>query len=117
MRGVLVVAHGSRREGAHRIFRDMVAEAAGRTGTVVETAFLEFSEETIEQGLRKLTARKVTQIEVLPYFLFEGVHTREDIQAELDRFTRENPGTRIEMGVVFGSDPRLTDLLADRIRG
>lgn len=117
MRGMLVVAHGSRREGAHDVFRSMVTEAAQRSQTLVEAAFLEFSDETISWGLNRLTGRGATRIEVLPYFLFEGVHTREDIREQTDRFCLKHPGVEVEYGDVFGSDPRILTILEDRIRG
>ncbi|MFQ9617091.1 MAG: sirohydrochlorin chelatase, partial [Clostridium butyricum] len=53
---------------------------------------------------------------VVPYFLFSGVHIREDIPKEIEEYIADKPGIKISMGNTLGEDPRLADVLADRIK-
>ena len=116
MEGILVVAHGSRRKETEDFFREMVCRAAELSGReMVESAFMEFSETTIDKGLAVLAGRGATQIKVVPYFLFEGMHIRRDIPGEIEKFSAQNPNVEVIMDSIFGRDQRLTGILADRM--
>lgn len=118
MKGVLVVAHGSRIKETERtlvLILDMVKEAM--PDIRVEYAFMEFSDQTLEKAVRSLVDSGVTEIKVVPYFLFTGVHLREDIPELVRRCTEGYPGLKVEMGEPLGVDRRLAAILVDRING
>ncbi len=118
MKGVLILAHGSRVESTKNTINavvDMVRETI--TDRPIEIAYMEFCEENIEHGIGALAKQGVTEIKVVPYFLFEGVHIRKDIPEEIDGILKKYPGVTVEMGQTLGADRRLADILADRIRG
>ena len=62
-----------------------------------------------------LTEKGVTHIKVVPYFLFEGIHIRQDIPEEIEKILKDYPGVTVEMGKTLGVDERLADILVDRI--
>jgi len=117
MRGILVLAHGSREEKTQATFNAVVDMARKKVDMPVETAYMEFSDKNLEAGLKALIAQGVTEIKVVPYFLFEGWHIRHDVPQEIAAFQRKYRGITITLGKTLGEDPRLADVLADRMLG
>lgn len=116
-KGVLILAHGSRRKSTERTLDSVVGMLRARMpDMLIGTAYMEFGERNIESGLNGLISAGVGEIAVVPYFLFDGVHIHEDIPRELEAFRQKNPGVRITMGKTLGADERLADILADRVR-
>lgn len=115
MKGILVLAHGSRKKDTEDTFNAVVDMARAKVDLPVETAFMEFSEKNIEKGLDALLAKGVTEIKVVPYFLFSGMHIHKDIPQELEAYLADKPNITITFGNTLGADPRLADILADRI--
>jgi sirohydrochlorin ferrochelatase len=115
MKGVLILAHGSREKQTQDTFNTIVEMAIKEVDVMVETAYMEFSEKNIEAGLSALVAKGATEIKVVPYFLFSGMHIRRDIPKEIDEFLKNHSGITVKMGQTLGADPRLADVLADRI--
>lgn len=116
MKGILIVAHGSRKKTTEATFDQIVSLAKAKVVVPVETAYMEFSEKTIEKGLNQLLEKGVTQIRVIPYFLFSGMHLEQDIPEEIEKFLMNRSGLSIELGRPLGADPRLAEILVDRIQ-
>ena len=116
MNGILIVAHGSRKKTTEATFDQIVSLAKAKVDVLVETAYMEFSEQTIEKGLNRLLEKGVTQIRVIPYFLFSGMHLEKDIPEEIEKFLKNRSGLTIELGRPLGADPRLAQILVDRIQ-
>jgi sirohydrochlorin ferrochelatase len=117
MEAILILAHGSREKQTEVDFQTLVDAVRSRTDKLVETAFMEFSPKSIASSLADLSSRGIRQVRVIPYFLFTGVHIRKDIPEEIAAFREENPGMEIVLEPVLGTDPRMVDLLAERING
>jgi len=84
--------------------------------TVIEYAFMEFSDITVEKGISALAAKGITEIKIVPYFLFSGIHIKEDIPGMAAECAVNFPGVKITMGMPLGADERLADILVDRIK-
>lgn len=118
MKGVLILAHGSRVEATKKTINDVVAMVREKiTDMPIEIAYMEFCEENIEHGIKTLADKGVTELKVIPYFLFEGIHIREDIPNEIGEILKKYPQVTMEMGHTLGVDERLADILVDRIKG
>lgn len=115
MNGVLILAHGSRKKETEETFEKVVAMAAEKVDAVIESAYMEFSEKNIEKGLENLLKKGVTHIKIVPYFLFSGMHIHKDIPEEVEAYLKDKPGITYEMGKTLETDPRLAEILADRI--
>ena len=117
MKGVLVVGHGSRQKKTEQTL-EAVVEMARLTlpEMPMEIAYMEFGAQNIPAGLSALVARGAKSIVVAPYFLFDGIHLREDIPNALDAYRKAHPDVEIVLGRPFGVDARLGALLADRVR-
>jgi sirohydrochlorin ferrochelatase len=117
MKGVLILAHGSREKETEKTMDKIAGMVRAKLpGTVIETAYLQFREASLETGLTRLIEKGANDISVVPYFLFEGLHIRKDIPAEIEEFLRDRPDVKVTMGRTLGTDERLADILADRIR-
>lgn len=115
MNGILILAHGSREKHTEDTLKAVVEMVKEKVDGIIETAFLQFSEKNLEYGLKSLIEKGVTHIKVVPYFLFEGVHICEDIPKEIEEFLGDYKGVTITMGKTLGNDPRLAEVLVDRI--
>ncbi|ADY57155.1 cobalamin (vitamin B12) biosynthesis CbiX protein [Syntrophobotulus glycolicus DSM 8271] len=117
MTGILILAHGSREKETEETLENIVGMVKRILGLkYVEKAFLQFSETNLEQGLNKLIGQGIKDIKVIPYFLFEGVHIKEDIPKEINEFLQGYSDVRITFGRTLGTDNRLAEVLADRVK-
>lgn len=117
MQGVLIIAHGSRREETTKTMEHIVKLTKEKLeGVEVVASYMEFNEPNVHDGLEELKSKGVDKISVVPYFLFEGIHIKEDIPEELEAFSKANPDIEVIMGETLGKDPRLADVLADRVK-
>ena len=118
MKGILVIAHGSRARETESALDAVLDMAKSKLPeTIIESAFMEFSERTVEKGIAALASQGVTEIKVVPYFLFMGIHLKEDIPNMAAGCASNYPGLKISMGEPLGVDERLAEILADRIAG
>jgi len=117
MIGVLILAHGSREKETEATLDQIVTMLEERLLLKnIEKAFLQFSEKSLTQGLTRLINKGVSDIKVVPYFLFEGIHIKEDIPNEIKEFNKLYPKVKITLGQTLGADSRLADALVDRVK-
>lgn len=117
MRGTLILAHGSRVGTAQNTMAQVVCWTRELLPEEpIEIAYTEFCAADMREGVRRLVERGVTEIKAIPYFLFEGVHIREDIPNKLAQILKDYPQVSVTMGKTLGADKRLAAVLADRIR-
>jgi len=118
MKGVLVIGHGSRAKGTDDALKEIVEIAAGKTtGVCVEYAFMQLSERTIESGVAALAEKGVTEIKIVPYFLFMGVHMKDDIPEIVAECAKKYPEIKVSVAEHIGTDKqRLAEILTDKIR-
>jgi len=119
------VGHGSKLE--HN--KDLVVAMAKRLEARkefghVEAAFMQLNDPDIPTGLASVAAKGVDLIYVVPCFLATGIHTTEDIPGVLG-FAKGQMSGKIKAGgrtvevrycQPMGDDPRLAEILADRIK-
>ncbi len=113
---VLVISHGSREVSANSDFKKLVALYRKKHPTwVIAHAFLELAEPTIAQSL-EILAESAEEIFVLPLFLFQARHVKEHIPAIIKKFQKENPKVKIKLGKPLGPEPKILNLLDDRLK-
>ena len=117
MNGILILAHGSRQKSTEDVLHDIVNELKEQfEGWIIETAFLQFSKTSLKTGMDKLRQQGISNIKIIPYFLFDGIHINETIPQEVEEFLNENPGIEVSIGKTIGYDKRMVEILADRVR-
>jgi sirohydrochlorin ferrochelatase len=116
MTGFIVFAHGSRVESANQAVRDVADRMAAAGGLFVEPSFLELGKPDLAGAAKRLVARGVSRIVVIPYFLTLGTHMQRDLP-KLARDAAEALGG-VEMQVTSPLDghPALLEALLDRAK-
>lgn len=115
--GVLLIAHGSRRPEANADLVQLSREVAARMpDTVVEIAYLELSEPTVAEGARRCVERGAEQVRLFPYFLSLGVHVTRDLEELRRSLSRAYPGVAFVLSPPIGLDPRLVEIVLERLR-
>lgn len=116
MKGILILGHGSKATETEQTLVEIVDMVKAKNPEkIIEMAFLQLSEKTLELGLQKLIDQGVTDIKVIPYFLFAGLHIQEDIPREIEEFCKDKGHITVKMGRTFGADPRLAEIVNERI--
>ena len=118
MKAVLVIAHGSRAKETEAVLDAVLSMVKNKLPEIIiESAFMEFSDRTVKKAVASLISKGVTEIKVVPYFLFMGIHLKEDIPDMVAECAADFPELEIKMGEPLGVDMRLAEILIDRIRG
>ena len=116
MEGVIILAHGSRRQETDRILDSLTKKVTDRaTDQRVIPAYLQFSPNSLDKAVEQLVGEGVTRIKVIPMFLFDGIHVTEDIPEELEAMGERYPEVDIRMSRHLGDDDRIADIILDRM--
>jgi len=115
MEGILVIGHGSRSNDAKDIFFRIVSSLASRfPGKIVKGCFMEISSPNIEETVEAMYSEGVRSMVALPYFLFPGIHIKEDIPEILERIIVKYPDISISFAQPLGYDEKIVDILEHR---
>ncbi len=118
MKGLVVLAHGSRVETTRVTLQRLCAQLADQVDfDHVAGAFMQFTKPTLRSAVKYLVSKGCERIVVFPCFLFDGRHVRESIPAELDQLEVEYPEVGFRLLGHIGYDSQLVELIANRIRG
>jgi sirohydrochlorin cobaltochelatase len=111
---ILLFAHGARDPSWAEPFR-RIAVRLGRkqAGIRVELAFLELMQPTLAAAVAGLAAEGIGHITVVPLFLAQGGHLKEDLPKLLDDIRRHHPALRIDVTSAIGDSEDLTNAIAD----
>jgi sirohydrochlorin cobaltochelatase len=117
MKGLIVVGHGSRSKDARDAFFQIVEQLREGMGMEVESCFMEISEPFIPETIDKMYSKGIKEITVLPYFLFSGIHIKEDIPEILLSEKSKHTDLQIFMAQPFGYHEAIIDILKERASG
>ncbi len=115
---LLVVGHGSKSKEANEQMLQVVDLTAQKSDFgAVKGAFMELAEPSIEVVLKELYDANFRKITVLPYFLYNGMHIREDIPEILNKEKANYPDLEIDFAKPIGYEPLIADILLNRAAG
>jgi sirohydrochlorin cobaltochelatase len=117
MRGILVIGHGSRSKEAKEAFYQIVEQLKESMNSEAEGCFMEISEPFIPETIEKMYNRGVREITVLPYFLFNGIHIKEDIPEILNSTKAKYSDLTITMAKPIGYHKAMVEILKERLTG
>ncbi|WP_031515412.1 sirohydrochlorin chelatase [Desulfofalx alkaliphila] len=117
--GVLLLGHGSRRDEGNVELRQILEEVKkrGPKDRVYQCSFLQFTQPTLDEGIKYLVSAGVEKIIVVPLFLVSGTHIRQDIPNKLMLQKNKHPHIKFVYAEHLGSDARIADIVLDRIKG
>lgn len=111
---ILLFAHGARDPSWAEPFRRIVARLRRKQpGTRVELAFLEMIEPTLAASVAGLAAEDIGRITIVPLFLAQGGHLKEDLPRLLDDIRKHHPALQIDVTSAIGDSEDLTNAIAD----
>ncbi len=115
--GIILLAHGSRREIANDVLNQIVNMVKDDLSPdKVNQAFLQFSAPKLEEALKEQVEAGIKEIIVVPVFLFNGIHLQEDIPQLLDGERDKYPEVEIKFAAPIGADRRIGEIIKDRIK-
>jgi len=120
--GYIILAHGSNAAvgEANEIAFQIAAILRQKTdNALIETAIMNRASGLpgLKDGVERLIAVGVDKLIIAPLFLAGGTHIREGIPQEIAQLQAQHPQVPIRLAEPLGADPRLADILLDRIRG
>ncbi|HHW40941.1 MAG TPA: precorrin isomerase [Syntrophomonadaceae bacterium] len=115
--GILLLGHGSRREAANRGLERLAGLVQAGLGVRVLPAFFQFGRPSLPDVVEHLVGEGVDEIVVVPAFLFPGMHLEHDVPEALEEINARY-GYRLKFKITpcVGADPRLAEILLERIR-
>jgi sirohydrochlorin ferrochelatase len=115
---LVVIAHGSREPDANADVVHLARAIETRAAySIVEPAFLELAEPTIEKAVETCVGRGAKQVVLVPYFLSAGVHVRRDLSEITKRLCSVHPGIAFRQAEPLGRHPALVDIVIERVSG
>jgi sirohydrochlorin cobaltochelatase len=111
---ILLFAHGARDPSWAEPFRRIAARLGRKQpGLRVELAFLEIMQPDLSSAVAGLAAAGIQYITVVPLFLAQGGHLKEDLPRLLADIRSHHPALRIDVTSAIGDSDDLTDAIAD----
>jgi sirohydrochlorin ferrochelatase len=115
-RALLIVDHGTRLPSANRLLEEFArAVASQRPEWLVQHAHMELAEPDFTTGIERLVERGAAEILVHLHFLGAGYHVRESIPALIEQARERHPRVSIATTEPLGRDPRLVEIVVDRM--
>ncbi|MSQ05898.1 MAG: sirohydrochlorin chelatase [Dehalococcoidia bacterium] len=99
------------RETASRLQEQLTPERAQ-----VVLSCLEFIQPHPPQAVRALALQGLRRIVIAPFLLGHGKHATLELQEVLEDLRRENPQAQIHLAGGLGADPRIAEVVVERVR-
>ncbi len=114
---LLIIGHGSRSKDAQNIFNKIVDFVRERSDyDLVEGAHMELCTPTIPDTVNELVEKGVKKIVLVPYFLYEGIHIKEDIPNIIEELSNKYNNVQFKMAKPIGAEPVLAEILISRAK-
>lgn len=114
--GIIIVDHGSKREEANAMIRDVVSMFREVSqAAIVEPAHMELAEPDIAEAFARCVEQGAKQVVVHPYMLSPGRHSTSDIPRLVAEAAKAHPGVPYHVTAPLGVDTRIGEVIRARI--
>jgi sirohydrochlorin cobaltochelatase len=113
--GIVLFAHGSRDREWARPFEQLAAQLSHKVTGPIVLAYLELMRPPLDEAVSMLVAKGATSIRVVPVFLGQGGHVKEDLPRLVDRVRKRHPKVAITLEPPIGEQPAVIDAIAAAI--
>ena len=111
---IILFAHGARDPEWAAPFRRIAARLREeRSNLPVQLAFLDLMQPALADAVSGMAAEGIARITLVPLFLAQGGHLKEDLPRLLDDIRRGHPGVTIDVTQAIGDSEVLTAAIAD----
>ena len=117
MKGILVVAHGSRSKEASEVFNMVLNNFKSKVKDNVEGCFMEISAPSIQDTIDIMYKKGIRDLVVVPYFLFSGIHIKEDVPQILKETKDKYKDLKISLAKPIGYNNIIADILRENAEG
>jgi sirohydrochlorin ferrochelatase len=115
--GLIILGHGSKAPEATETLAAITSMVRERVNfDRVDYASLQISKPALDEVVKDMAAAGMTKIMVVPFLIASGVHVKTDIPGELSILGEKYPHIEIQLGSPLGADPRLADIVVDRVK-
>ena len=116
--GIVLFAHGARDpnwarplERLKRMLGERMPEA------IIEAAFLEHMTPTLETAAADLIKRGATELSIVPVFIANGGHLKDDLPKRVEALTAAHPGVPIRIAPPIGEVDTILSAISGWIEG
>lgn len=110
---IILFAHGARDPQWAEPFRKMRERVAAQLpGIPVELAFLELMVPDLEEAIRRVTAAGARHVSVIPLFMAQGGHLKQDLPRKLERLRERHPELRLAVSPAIGDVAEILDAIS-----
>jgi sirohydrochlorin cobaltochelatase len=115
-KGLMILAHGSKVDETDQIMTKYLEAVSDSVGyDQVEKAYLQMMLPSVEMAFKKFHDMNVTELTILPFFIFNGNHIKIDIPEKLEEMTKLYPKVTIRLLENIGFDKKMADLIIERV--
>lgn len=111
--GIVLFAHGSRDPEWSRPFERIASQLS--KDFLVRVAYLELMRPSLDEALASLAAAGAQSIRVVPVFLGQGGHVKEDLPKLVAAASAAQPGLKLILEKPIGEQPQVIAAIAEAI--
>jgi len=117
MKGLIIIAHGSKKELSNNEFISFVQQIAKQETQYksVEPAFLEIATPSIQEVTKSLLEQNIDDIYYYPYFLNSGKHVTRDIPKIVEELKEKYKEKNFTLLDHFGKSQKIVDIVLNDI--
>jgi len=116
-KALILIAHGSRVAKTQEEMDRYVSSLSKQLPQVlVRGAYMEIQSPDLAQTMREIIEAGAQSIQVLPLFIFEGRHMRQDIPAQVEQCRVSFPDQMIELLPYIGGTSFFIEALLSSVR-
>ena len=112
--GIVLFAHGSRDRDWARPFNQLAETVRKKHDGPVTLAYLELMSPTLDEAIRALARDGVSTVRVVPVFLGQGGHVKEDLP-RLAAEAQKKYGVTVRLDPPIGEQPDIIEAIAAAI--
>ncbi|MBZ4682781.1 MAG: sirohydrochlorin ferrochelatase [Fusobacteriaceae bacterium] len=116
MKGILIIGHGSRIKEGNLAFEELVNDFSKNSELKVYGAHMAHATPSIEDSVYEMIKDGITDIIILPYFLYGGKHIKENIPNRLKVIQEENPNITFTIESTLANDPLIIQALLNKAK-
>jgi len=114
--GILLFAHGARDPNWARPLERLKGMLSERMpGALIENAFLEHMTPTLEEAASVLITRGASELSVVPVFIAQGSHLREDLPKRVEAIVARHPDVPVRIEPPIGEIDTILSAITDWI--
>ena len=115
MHAIILVGHGSLRQASGAAMIRLAALVRKQGVAPIATAgFLNFSQPTFADAVRRCVRKGATHITVQPYFLISGYYVKRVLPKLIEEVKKEHPQLTLEVADAFEYHPALIQMVTER---